>query len=405
MLTDVEVRKAKPQAKPYKLADFGSMYLLVKPNGARLWQYAFRLNGKGGTFSLGSYPTVTLAKAREDCVSARELVKKGQHPTQARREQKKQRELAADAGTLEVSWHGWNAKTSPKLSKKTRARREAEIENNLPKSLRKCPIASITRRDLVDLLDPIDKRAPSVAQNVRQHLHGIFEYAINTGVIASNPVPPASVLTSYPTSPHLALHGARLGDFLHQLQTSTKFEEKSKTAMLLLLLTVLRKGEATGAQWSEFEFDSAEWHVPKERMKERKEHWVPLSRQAVELLRQWRDENRDAAEFVFSNRRSAKRPMAGNTLNSMMVRMGFSKEGTPHGIRSAFSTHFNRVTSKQQDVIERCLAHGPADEVRAAYNRYEYESERREMLQQWADHVDQLRDAASKRAAALLQTQ
>lgn len=404
MLTDVEVRKAKPQAKPYKLADFGSMYLLVKPNGARLWQYAFRLHGKGGTFSLGAYPAVSMAKAREECASARELVGKGLHPTQARNELKKQRKLAAEADILEASWQGWNAKISPMLAPRTRSRRETEIENNLPKALRKSPIASITRRDLVALLDPIDKRAPAVAQNVRQHLHGIFEYAINTGILASNPTPPASVLTSHPTSPHLALHGARLGDFLHQLQESKAIEQKSKTAMMLMILTVLRKVETTGAMWGELNLPGAEWHVPKSRMKERKEHWVPLSKQAVELMRQWQEAGHEESAFVFSNRRGGKRPMAGNTLNAILVRLGFGKEGTPHGMRSAFSTHFNRVSSKQQDVIERCLAHGPADEVRAAYNRYEYESERRAMLQQWADHVDQLRDAAAKRAAALLQT-
>ena len=164
-----------------------------------------------------------------------------------------------------------------------------------------------------------------------------------------------------------------------------------------MMFTVLRKVEVTGAKWKEFDLDSAEWLVPQERMKERVEHWVPLSSQAVELLRAWRLHVPMESELLFPNRRDASRPMAGVTLNALMRRLGFGKEGTPHGMRSAFSTHFNRF-NKDSDVIEKCLSHGPIDPVRAAYNRYEYEDPRRKMLQDWADLLDKIRDAAEQRA-------
>jgi integrase len=400
MLTDVAVKAAKPKSRPYKLSDRASMYLLIKPNGAKLWQYAFKLHGKEGTFSIGDYPRVSISEARKKQLWAREQVINGKHPTRVRQHELDQLALAAQAektNTLGAMWQAWEKKSSPRLAPKTKARRTREVNKDIPAKLLSRPIAAITRRDLVGLLDPIDERAPTVAQNIRQYLHGAFEHAINSGILSSNPVPPSSVLTSYKSTPHSALIGSRLGDFLHKLDAKISVELKTRTAMLLMLFTVLRKCEVTDARWKEIDLDRGEWLVPKERMKERADHWVPLSSQAIDLLRRWRMYAPEDSEFVFPNRRSLVRPMAGRTLNALMYRLGFGKEGTPHGMRSAFSTHFNRV-SKDRDVIERCLSHGPADEVRAAYNRYEYEDERQAMLQDWADHLDKIRASSCERA-------
>ncbi|MCW5654025.1 site-specific integrase [Hydrogenophaga sp.] len=173
-------------------------------------------------------------------------------------------------------------------------------------------------------------------------------------------------------------------------QRRREMQQHAKVAMTLLILTAGRRGEVTGACWSEFDFDEAKWEVPKERMKERLPHCVPLSRQAIALLTSWKAMAAGTSPFVFPNRRSAQRPMARGSLNALMGRLGFQSKGTPHGHRSTFSTHFNQLQANP-DVIERCLAHVHGNKSRATYNRHEYLDERRQMLQDWADHLDRLR--------------
>jgi len=160
--------------------------------------------------------------------------------------------------------------------------------------------------------------------------------------------------------------------------------------MLLVVLTACRKAEVTGARWSEFDLKAAEWEVPADRMKAGRAHWVPLSRQAVRQLMALRSLVPTNSVFLFPNRVDPRRPMADRSLNALMERLGFSGDGTPHGMRAAFSTHFN-ATGASVDVIEHCLAHVPGNRVRAAYNRHAYQDERRTLLQAWANHVDRLR--------------
>ena len=196
MLTDKAVKAAKAKDRQYKLADHSSMYLLVKPNGAKLWQYSFTLFGKEGTFSIGEYPHVTLAEARTKQVWARSQIKEGRHPTRVQQDERDVLARAASeesANSLGAIWNEWNKKSSPSLSSPTRKQRAREVEQNIPEKFRARPINSITRRQLADLLSPIDERAPSVAKNVRQHLHSMFERAIDTGrlVRATPSRPPA----------------------------------------------------------------------------------------------------------------------------------------------------------------------------------------------------------------------
>lgn len=200
-------------------------------------------------------------------------------------------------------------------------------------------------------------------------------------------MPPVRVMRKRSQVNHPSLSTERLRVFLRKLDATETIHEQTRIAMRLVVLTACRKAEVTGARWSEFDLKRAEWKIPSERMKAGRPHWIPLSKQAVRLLRQLRKIVPDDVAHLFPNRVDPARAMANRSLNALMERLGFSGDGTPHGMRAAFSTHFNAAGSSV-DVIEHCLAHVPANRVRAAYNRHAYREERRSMLQAWADYLD-----------------
>lgn len=393
MLSTLKIKSAKPEMRAFKLADSGGLYVLIQPNGAKLWRYKFRVAGKEGLQALGAFPEVCLAEARALHAESRKLVAQGLNPVHAQRDKKiaqEQEQLERVNRAFYSVVTDWSAATAAGLRPSTVKQRQREIDNDLLPKLKSRDISSITRLEITALLKIVEHRAPEVARNLRNHLWGIFEYAIDTGLIESNPVPPVRVMKKRNQKNHPALNHAQIGKFLRSLD-SAKINEETRIATLLVLLTACRKAEIIEGRWAEIDLDGAQWEIPAERMKAKRAHWIPLSSQAVSLLRRLRALVPVNREHLFPNRMDALRPMANRSLNAVMERLGFSGEGTPHGMRSAFSTHFNSL-SRDIDVIEHCLAHVPANTVRAAYNRHAYREGRRTMLQEWADHVDVLRN-------------
>ena len=393
MLTTLKIKSAQPAERAYKLADSGGLFLLVQPNGSKLWRYKFRVNGVEGLLALGAFPEVSLADARHDHAEARKLVAKGVHPVQARRlnrEQQVHAELHRAKGSFAAVTADWNAATAADLRPATVEQRDREIEKDLMPRFKDRAIGSLTRLELTAALKQVEARAPEVARNLRNYLWGIFEYAIDSGLIEDNPVPPVRVLRKRNQANHPALSPELLGEFLRKVDAIDTINEQTRIAMLLVVLTACRKAEVTGARWSEFDLEAAEWEVPAERMKAGRAHWVPLSKQVVRLIKALRPIVPLDNPFLFPNRVDPQRPMADRSLNALMERLGFSGDGTPHGMRAAFSTHFNRAGANV-DVIEHCLAHVPSNRIRAAYNRHAYRDERRALLQSWANHLDTLK--------------
>jgi integrase len=400
VLTTLQIKSAKPADRAFKLADAGGLFLLVQPNGSKLWRYKFRLDGVEGLQALGAFPEVSLADARAAHAESRKLVAKGIHPVQARREQRESRaqaELHRVKGSFGAVCADWNKATSADLRSATVLQRNREIEKDLTPRFKERPISKITRLELTAALKEVEARAPEVARNLRNYLWGIFEYAIDSGLIEDNPVPPVRVLRKRAQENHPALSPELLAEFLRKLDALDTIHTQTRIAMLLVVLTACRKSEVIGGKWSEIDLDAAEWEIPAERMKAGRTHWIPLSRQAMKLIRDLRAIAEEGSVYMFPNRRDTDRPMADRSLNALMERLGFSGDGTPHGMRATFSTHFN-ASGANIDVIEHCLAHVPANRVRAAYNRHAYQVERREMLQAWADRVDDLRKTAVSRA-------
>jgi len=390
MLTALKIKTAKPAERAYKIADGGGLFLLVQPNGSKLWRYKFRLQGIEGLQALGVFPEVSLAEARAAHAASRQLVASGINPVQARRSERESKALASmhrDKGSFEALYADWDAATSVGLRAGTVNQRRREVDKDLAPVFRGRPVTSITRLELTTALKAVEARAPEVARNLRNHLWGIFEHAIDSGLIEDNPVPPVRVLRKRNQQNHPALEPSRLGALIRTLNETESLSPQTCIAMRLLVLTACRKNEVVCGRWSEIDLDAAEWEIPAERMKAGRTHWVPLSRQAVYWLRELRTLVPDESVYLFPNRVDPSRPMADRSLNAVMERLGLSGQGTPHGMRATFSTYFN-ATDANIDVIEHCLAHVPANRVRAAYNRHQYQDERRAMLQAWADFLE-----------------
>ena len=390
MLTALKIKAAKPAERAYTIADGGGLFLLVQPNGSKLWRCKFRLQGVEGLQALGAFPQVGLAEARAAHAASRQRVASGVNPVQARRSERESKALATmhrDKGSFEALYADWDAATSVGLRAGTVDQRRREVDKDLAPVFRGRPVTSITRLELTTTLKAVEARAPEVARNLRNHLWGIFEHAIDSGLIEDNPVPPVRVLRKRNQRNHPALEPSRLGAFMRALDETESLSRQTRIAMRLLVLTACRKNEVVCGRWAEIDLDAAEWEIPAQRMKAGRAHWVPLSRQAVYRPRELRTFVPDESVYLFPNRVDPGRPMADRSLNAVMERLGLSGKGTPHGMRAAFSTYFNS-TGANIDVIEHCLAHVPANRVRAACNRHRYQDERRAMLQTWADFLE-----------------
>jgi integrase len=391
-LSDAKVRNSKAADKPVKLTDGGGLHLLVQPNGSKLWRYKFRVHGREGLLSIGAYPDVSLAAARELHQAAREKVAAGINPVHERQDERREAARAvvvAQAGAFGVVRQNWMDDTAEELSKRTKQQRAWAIGAYLAE-LEKTSVTEIKRQDVSRILLRVQKHAPTVAKRLRGWLDCIFERAIDEGLIELNPVPPAKLLKRRRANSHVAMELAAFPQWMTNLAAFQSYPF-TKAALLLIVLTGCRKEEACGAEWSEFDLDAGRWEVPACRMKMRKQHVFPLSRQAVELLRHVREFS-EGRRYAFPGVGTAKH-INGRSLNYLMRNTRAGTE-TVHGFRAMFSTYMNGL-KEDPDVIEMCLAHADKNTVRGVYNRYQYIDERTAMLQKWADDLDALVSKAS----------
>ena len=391
LLTDTAIKNAKPDPqRNVRLSDVGGLFLLLKPNGARLWRVQLYLRGKQIMVALGQYPAVSLAQARERLAAARKQVADGINPVRAKQQadlEARQKELRENLGTFAAVCAAWRAKTDPDLRPVSVKQRHREIKNDLLPVLQHRSVDSITRVELKALLDRVKERAPETARNLRTHLEAIFEHAIDSGLRDDNPTPPRRIFGNRKQKNHAALPADRMGSFLHDLDKAAGMNRMTQIAMLLVVLNAGRKDEIISGRWAEIDLDAAIWSIPGSRMKAGHDHVVPLSSQALALLGELRAMVPVELEHLFPNRRDHRRPMANRSLNAVLDRMGLGGEATVHGFRSAFSTKFNSE-GENADVIEACLAHVHGNAVRRTYNKADYMPQRRELLQRWADYLD-----------------
>jgi integrase len=264
MLTTLKIKSAKPTDRAVKLADSGGLFLLINTSGSKLWRYKFRLNGVEGLQTLGAFPKVSLDDARLAHAESRKLVSKGIHPVRAgraKREEELRVQLHRAKGSFGAVSADWNVATSSGLQPATTEQRTREIEKDLTPKFKERSLATITRLELTTALKQVETRAPEVARNLRNYLWGIFEYAIDSGLIDINPVPPVRVLRKRSQENHPALSLGLLGEFLRKLEAIETIHDQTRIAMLLTVLTACRKAEVTGARWNEIDLEAAGWAV------------------------------------------------------------------------------------------------------------------------------------------------
>ncbi|MGE3692123.1 MAG: tyrosine-type recombinase/integrase [Novosphingobium sp.] len=397
-LTDVAIRNAKPGEKAIKLADGGGMFLLVTPAGGKLWRLKYRIDGREKLLAIGAYPEIGLGEARRRREEARELIALGKDPSREKQRDKVRARVQA-ADTFAAICEEYCEKRRRDGSKgwaPATATRSEYLLSLVCGSIGKLPIGEIEPADVLTAIRRIEGKGKLESARRSLQLAGsVFRYAVATARLASDPTRDLRGALSTPTVTHYAaiLEPVKVGELLRAIDG---YESMGLTRLALQLAphVFVRPGELRHARWDEIDLDGALWTIPAEKTKMRKEHRVPLSRQAVMILREIHALTGPAG-YVFPSVRTRARPMSENTLNAGLRRLGYANdEMTAHGFRAMAATLLNESGKWHPDAIERALAHGDADKVRAAYTRGAYWQERVEMAQWWSDHLDTLRKGA-----------
>jgi integrase len=389
-LTDTAIRNAKAKEKACKLFDAGGLYLLVKPSGSRLWRMKYRIDGREKLISFGQYPNIPLKLARERRDEARKLLAQRVDPSA-----KRKAERAAQADTFEAIAREYLELKARSLDARTRERKLSRLEALAFPWLGKQPIATIGAPQLLAVLRRIEERGKhETAHRVRAECGAVFRYAIATGRAERDPSADLrGALAPVVVRNHPAItEPTKIGELMRAIH-GYEGHPTTEYALKLLPLVFVRPSELRCAEWSEFDLDGAEWRIPASRMKMREQHIVPLSRQAIALLRELQPVT-GSGRYVFPSLRTGERPISNNTLNAALRRLGYTgDEMVSHGFRSMASTCLNEQ-GWNPDLIELQLAHAERNQVRSAYNRAQRLGDRRKMMEAWADYLDGLRTGA-----------
>lgn len=395
-LSDTAIRKAKPQAKPVKLFDGGGLYLEVTPSGGKWWRWKYRrpITGKENRLSFGTYPDVGLADARDRRDNARKLLAAGVDPGEQRKAERAAGSERA-ANSFEVIAREWLGKRDWVEDYKSKI--AGWMENDVFPWIGGRPVAELTAPEFLSVARRVEERgAIESAHRILRNCGQVMRYAIATGRAERNPVADLrGALPQAPTRHHAAITDPKaIGPMLRALHGYAG-TFAVRCALKLAPLLFVRPGELRQAQWQEIDLDAGEWNIPLERMKSRLPHLVPLSAQAVAILRELHALTGRGA-YVFPSARSMRRPMSNNAINAALRRMGFDGDTmTGHGFRAMARTVLDETLGFRADYIEHQLAHAVRDPNGRAYNRTAHLPERRKMMQAWADYLDVLRTGAN----------
>lgn len=391
MLTRTQIEAVKPQEKPFKLFDGRGLYLEVVPAGGRWWRFKYRHGGKEKRVSLGVYPDVGLKEARERLDEARKVLAAGIDPAEQRKAAKLASAIANPGNSFEIVGREWFKLNEPKWARNHADKIMGRMERDVFPWIGKRSVGEVSPAELLAVLRRIESRgAIETAHRALQNCGQIFRYAIAT----SRGDHDISVNLRGALAPKIEKHfasvkePAAVGALMRAIE-SYHGSFVTRCALQMAALTFVRPGELRKAEWKEFNFAEAEWRIPAERMKKRQMLIVPLSTQAVAILRELEPLTGDG-RYVFPSERTRERPMSENTVNAGLRRMGYNNdEMTGHGFRSMASTLLNEQRW-HPDAIERQLAHAEENETRGAYNYAEHLPERRRMMQSWADYLSDL---------------
>ncbi|HHZ0916721.1 TPA: tyrosine-type recombinase/integrase [Salmonella enterica] len=387
-LTARQISTAKPTEKPYKLSDGGGLYLLVNPNGSRYWRMKYCYAGKEKLLSIGVYPDVTLAEARDKRTQAKRILAAGDDPSEVKQAEREAKNLAAN-NSFELLALEWHEHKKPNWSSGYADDIMEYLRKDIFPYIGKKAITDIKPITMLSVLKKMEERGVlDKLKKTRQACRQIFTYAIITGRAEFNPVTDLAGALKTPKQQHFPhLMPTQIGPFIHAVNTYSG-SKVTRIATLLLMYTSVRTIELRASEWTEFDLDNDLWQIPKERMKMRRPHLVPLSRQVKSLLLELKSIT-GWGKYVFPGRNDAHKPMSEASINQVIKRIGFAGKVTGHGFRHTMSTilHEKGFNSAW---IEAQLAHADRNTIRGTYNHAQYLDGRRDMLQWYADYLDEL---------------
>ncbi len=389
-LTDAKLRTLKPKEKVYRLGDSAGLYIEVAINGSRYWRMKYRFLGKEKRLAFGVYPEVTLAEAREKRDTARKLLASGSDPAEAKKIAKATQQANAE-NTFEAVAREWHTSKADRWSLRYRDEIIDTFEKDIFPYIGKRPIAEIKPLELLETLRKMEKRgALEKMRKVRQRCGEVYRYAIITGRAEYNPAPDLASALTPPKKQHFPfLTAEELPYFLQDLAGYTG-SVITKTATKIILLTAVRTQELRFARWQDIDLEKGIWEIPAEVMKMKRPHVVPLSKQVIELFNSLKPLS-SHYELVFIGRNDHRKPISKESVNQVIELLGYKGRLTGHGFRHAMSTILHEK-GYNSAWIETQLAHIDKNAIRGTYNHAQYMDGRREMMQWYADYMDELEE-------------
>ena len=396
MLNDTRIRNATKKAKPYKLTDEKGLYIEIRPTGAKLWRYRYRIDGKENVYAMGEYfrdamtpGHISLEEARRRRATARELVRQGRHPAQ-QRDASKAAQQAQNANTFESVARDWLAENAKRWTPRHRETIKRALEGEVFPDIGALPIrsdAEVFAAAILAIMKRVENYAPVKAISLRQWCSAVFCYGVRNLRAGFDPTTVLRGAVIRPDVKHKTpLTKDQIPQLSRQLAEST-LTPATRIALQLLMLLFVRPSELRKAEWAEFDLQGGEWRIPAQRMKKRELHIVPLPPQAVALLRELHDLTGER-KYLFPNVRRPDACMSETTLNQALRRLGYHLKFSAHGFR-ATATSLLHEFGYPEHLIELSLAHKERNATKAAYNQYQYFAERRDLLNTWAGMVEQ----------------
>lgn len=395
-ITNIQIKNAKPKGKKYTLSAGKSLFLLVMPTGSKLWKYRYRIDNKAGEYSLGAYPIISLSDALKQADALRELVSQGIHPIEDAR-RKAQAKKLQNKNTVKAIALDWIEAKSNDWKPSHKEGVERSLIKHVYPFIGDMPISDITTDDIFTLLKRIESRNSLVLlRKINQRITRILSYASIKGLIKNMPCTDFKDVLKKPiTINHGHLPIDELPELLRKIDDYDKISGVyvvTRLAMQLLSMIFVRTGELRRLKWSHIDAEKKTIEIPSELMKMGNPHIVPLSTQALEIIEQLKPYTSDS-EYLFCQQNNKRKPMSENAVLYALYSLGYHGRMTGHGFRHVASTQLNEMGFKS-DLIEKQLAHGDSNKIRAVYNKAEYLPERSQMMQSWSDYLDGIKKGA-----------
>lgn len=392
LLSEMKCRQAKAKDKAYKLFDGGGLFLLVTTKGQRYWRLNYRFLNKPKTLALGVYPAVTLVEAREARDQAKKLLMQGLDPGLKKKEQRLQRKVSHD-NSFQLVAEEWLEKKRKSITPKYAFQIQRRLERDVYPRLGHVPISEVTPHQILDVLHTMEKRgAYELTHRVYQIIKQIFRYAVATQRLRYNVATDlGDALTPVKITHYPALKEKELPAFLRALQRNdARLYPVTRMSLELLMLTFVRTSELIGAKREEFDLKTKIWEIPAERMKMKRSHLVPLSKQAGALVQELMKHSN--SDFLLASPMRPQKAMSNNTILKAIAALGYKHKMTGHGFRATATTICKESLGYRKEVVDRQLAHAHESKNDAAYDRAEFLEERKRMMQDYADFIDRLRE-------------